>query len=52
MNLDALLLANGFFLTLVLAILLGILAKQNGHKPKKSKVKDDIKKIKEQINSK
>ena len=49
MNILAILSANGFFLALILALLISIL-KRNGHSEKISKkVKSDIKKIKKQI---
>jgi len=45
------LLMNGFFLSLLLLILLLIMASKNGRKFPKSKIKikDDLRKIKEQI---
>ena len=51
MNIETILLTNGFFLSLLLVILLVILASTTG-KPKtnRKKVKEDIKKIKDQIN--
>ncbi len=45
-----LLLANGFFLSFILLILLVILATTDApKKPKKTKIKEDIQKIKEQV---
>jgi hypothetical protein len=47
------LLANGFFLSLILFILLVILALKKDHHPTERKeVKEDLKKIKDQINGK
>ncbi|MBU0467232.1 MAG: hypothetical protein KJ718_04455 [Nanoarchaeota archaeon] len=50
MNIISILLANSFFLLIVLLVLIAV-SFRNGHPKKrsKSKVKDDLKKIKEQI---
>jgi hypothetical protein len=51
MQIEVLMVANSFFLTLVLVILLAILAKNKGHIHHTSKkVREDISKIKSQIN--
>lgn len=52
MDLAIILLGNGFFLSFILLVLLIILASQNGRsqRKKRGKVKEDIKKIKKQIN--
>ena len=50
MELEVILLGSGFLLSFILLILLVVLALQNGRPPQRSKVKTDLKKIKEQIN--
>lgn len=52
MDLTIILLGNGFLLSFILLVLLIILASQNGRsqRKKRGKVKEDIKKIKAQIN--
>ena len=52
MDLTIILLGNGFLLSFILLVLLIILASQNGrsHRKKKGKIKEDLKKIKAQIN--
>lgn len=49
MDTTTLLLSNGFFLCFLLLILLIILATYNPKKPEKTKIKEDIKKIKKQV---
>ena len=51
MSTENLLLVNGFFLSVVLLILL-ILFERESPKPSNKKVKEDIKKIKEQVEGK
>ena len=51
MSIEVLLLTNGFFLSFLLFVLLVIFASTNGkHKKGRKKIKEDIKKIKDQIN--
>ena len=51
MDVAIILLANGFFLSLILLVLLIILAFNGYSKPRKrKKVSEDLKKIKDQIN--